>query len=88
MPPTRHAARALLLATALFSSGCAVVVTEVAQKAWEDRTTEASIVTLIVQLSFVVSVLMATWWMGERFSPRKLLGLAFAVFTIVAFAGE
>jgi len=51
------------------------------------QTGEASIVTPIVQLSFVVSVLMATWWMGERFSPRKLLGLALAVCTIVAFVG-
>lgn len=39
MPPLRRAARALLLAAALLSPGCAAVVTEVAQKAWEDRTT-------------------------------------------------
>lgn len=51
------------------------------------QTGEASVVTPIVQLSFVVTVLMATWWMGERFSPRKLLGLAFAICTIAAFAG-
>jgi transporter family protein len=51
------------------------------------QTGEASIVTPIVQLSFVVSVLMATWWMGERFTPRKVVGLALAVSTIAAFAG-
>ncbi len=50
------------------------------------QTGEASIVTPIVQLSFVVSVLMATWWMGERFTARKLLGLLFALSTIAAFA--
>ncbi|MBT5368039.1 MAG: EamA family transporter, partial [Nitrospinaceae bacterium] len=51
------------------------------------QTGEASVVTPIVQLSFVVTVLMATVWMGERFSPRKLVGLIFAVCTIAAFAG-
>ncbi len=43
MPPMRHAVRALLLAVALLSSGCTVVVTEVVQKAWEDRTTETQV---------------------------------------------
>lgn len=43
MPQARHAARALLLAAALLSPGCSVVVTEVAQKAWEDRTTETQV---------------------------------------------
>jgi transporter family protein len=51
------------------------------------QTGEASIVTPIVQLSFVVSVLMATWWMGDRFTPRKGVGLALAIGTISAFAG-
>ena len=46
----------------------------------------ASVVTPIVQLSFGVSGLMATWWLEERFTPRKLAGLAFAAGTIAAFA--
>lgn len=50
------------------------------------QTGQASVVTPIVQLSFAVSVLMATWWLGERFTARKLTGLAFAVATIAAFS--
>lgn len=50
------------------------------------QTGPASIVTPIVQLSFVLSVLMATWWMDERFTIRKAVGLAFAVGTIAAFS--
>ena len=46
---------------------------------------EASVVTPIGQLSFVVSVLMATLWMGERFTKRKMAGLLLAVATILAF---
>lgn len=51
------------------------------------RSGGASVVTPIVQLSFAVSVLMATWWLDERFTARKLAGLAFALGTIAAFAG-
>ena len=47
---------------------------------------EVSVVTPISQLSFVVSVLMATLWMRERLSARKVLGLFFAVATIAAFS--
>ena len=47
---------------------------------------EASVVTPISQLSFVVSILMATIWMGERLSLRKLMGLLLALGTIVVFA--
>lgn len=47
---------------------------------------DASVVTPIVQLSFAVSVLMATWWLNERFTARKLTGLAFAAATIAAFS--
>tara|TARA_B100000315_G_scaffold236969_1_gene253309 strand:+ start:960 stop:1811 length:852 start_codon:yes stop_codon:yes gene_type:complete len=47
---------------------------------------EASVVTPIVQLSFAVSVLMATWWLDELFTARKLAGLAFAAGTIAAFS--
>lgn len=47
---------------------------------------EVSVVTPISQLSFVVSVLMATLWMRERLSARKILGLFFAVATIAAFS--
>ncbi|MBW1944082.1 MAG: DMT family transporter [Deltaproteobacteria bacterium] len=46
---------------------------------------EASVVTPIGQLSFVVSALMVTLWMGERFTKRKVAGLLLAVGTIVAF---
>lgn len=46
---------------------------------------EASVVTPISQLSFVVSVLLATFWMKERITKRKAAGLLMAVATIVAF---
>jgi transporter family protein len=46
---------------------------------------EASVVTPIGQLSFVVSTLMVTLWMGERFTKRKVAGLFLAVATIAAF---
>jgi uncharacterized membrane protein len=46
---------------------------------------EASVVTPIGQLSFVVSALMVTFWMGERFTRRKVLGLLLAMATIGAF---
>jgi uncharacterized membrane protein len=46
---------------------------------------EASVVTPIGQLSFVVSALMVTLWMGERFTKRKVTGLLLAVATIMAF---
>lgn len=49
------------------------------------RDGEATIVTPIVQLSFLVSALLATWRLGERMTPRKFLGLAAAVGTIIAF---
>ncbi len=50
------------------------------------KTGGASVVTPIAQLSFVLTVLMAAWWMGERFTGRKLAGLAFAAATIAAFS--
>ena len=50
------------------------------------RVGEVSIVTPISQLSFVISVLMATIWMGERITFRKLSGLLLAVGTIAAFS--
>jgi transporter family protein len=50
------------------------------------RRGEVSVVTPISQLSFVVSVLMATVWMGERLNSRKILGLFFAVATITTFS--
>lgn len=50
------------------------------------RVGEVSIVTPISQLSFVVSVLMATLWMGERLTLRKISGLLLAVGTIAAFS--
>ena len=49
------------------------------------KTGEASVVTPIGQLSFVVSTLMVTLWMGERFTKRKVAGLLLAVATIAAF---
>lgn len=49
------------------------------------REGEASVVTPIGQLSFVVSALMATAWMRERFTKRKAVGLLLAVATIAAF---
>jgi len=47
---------------------------------------EVSLVTPISQLSFVVSVLMATVWMRERLSARKIAGLFLAAATIAAFS--
>jgi uncharacterized membrane protein len=49
------------------------------------RRGEASVVTPIGQLSFVVSTLMATFWMRERFTKRRVVGLILAVATIGAF---
>lgn len=49
------------------------------------REGEASVVTPISQLSFVVSVLLAALGMGERLPARKLAGLALAAGTILAF---
>lgn len=49
------------------------------------REGEASVVTPVSQLSFVVSALLATLWMGERLTPRKTAGLALAAATILAF---
>ena len=46
---------------------------------------EASAVTPIAQLSFVVSMLMATLWLGERFTKQKVVGLLLAVATVAAF---
>jgi len=46
---------------------------------------EASVVTPIGQLSFVVSTLMVILWLGERFTKRKITGLLLAVATIAAF---
>ncbi len=50
------------------------------------REGEASVVTPISQLSFVVSALMAALWMGERLTQRKAVGLLLAVGTIAAFS--
>jgi len=50
------------------------------------RRGEASVVAPIAQLSFVVTSMMATFWMGERLTGRKVAGLLLAVGTIVAFA--
>ena len=45
----------------------------------------ASVVTPIAQLSFVVSMFMATLWLGERFTKQKIVGLLLAVATVAAF---
>jgi transporter family protein len=50
------------------------------------RRGEASVVVPISQLSFVVSVLLATFWMRERFTVRKGLGLLLAAGTVAAFS--
>jgi uncharacterized membrane protein len=50
------------------------------------RAGEVSIVTPISQLSFVISVLLATLGMGERITVRKVSGLLLAVATIAAFS--
>ncbi len=47
---------------------------------------EASVVVPISQLSFVVSVVLATVWMRERFTARKGLGLLLAAGTVAAFS--
>ncbi len=49
------------------------------------RDGEATIVTPIVQLSFIVSALLAVWRLAEKMTLRKFLGLAAAVGTIIAF---
>lgn len=49
------------------------------------REGEASVVAPIGQLSFVVSALMATLWLKERFTLRKAAGLLLAIATIGAF---
>ena len=49
------------------------------------RDGEATIVSPIVQLSFIVTTILATWRLSEKMTVRKLLGLAAAVGTIVAF---
>jgi uncharacterized membrane protein len=50
------------------------------------RIGEVSIVTPIAQLSFVVSVLMATLWMREHITVRKIFGLLLAIGTVIAFS--
>lgn len=49
------------------------------------REGEATIVSPIIQLSFIVTTILATWRLAEKMTTRKLLGLAAAVGTIVAF---
>ena len=49
------------------------------------REGQASVVAPIGQLSFVVSALMATLWLKERFTKRKAVGLLLAIATIAAF---
>ena len=49
------------------------------------REGEATIVTPILQLSFITTTILATWRLSEKMTARKLLGLAAAVGTIVAF---
>lgn len=49
------------------------------------RDGEATIVSPIVQLSFITTTILATWRLSEKMTVRKLLGLAAAVGTIVAF---
>lgn len=49
---------------------------------------EASVVAPIGQLSFVVSALMATLLLKERFTKRKAVGLLLAIATIAAFLPE
>ncbi|MBW1789692.1 MAG: EamA family transporter, partial [Deltaproteobacteria bacterium] len=52
------------------------------------REGEASVVTPIAQLSFVVSALLATFLLKERFTKRKVVGLLLAIATITAFLPE
>lgn len=47
---------------------------------------EVTVVTPISQLSFVVSVIMATVWMRERLTARKTIGLLMAAGTIASFS--
>lgn len=47
---------------------------------------DVTVVTPIVQLSFVVSVIMATVWMRERLTVRKTVGLLMAAATIASFS--
>ena len=47
---------------------------------------DVTVVTPIVQLSFVVSVIMATVWMRERMTARKTIGLVMAAATIASFS--
>ncbi|NQU15254.1 MAG: EamA family transporter, partial [Desulfobacteraceae bacterium] len=49
------------------------------------REGEASVVAPLGQLSFVVSALMATLWLKERFTLKKAAGLLLAIATIGAF---
>ncbi len=49
------------------------------------REGEISVVTPIAQLSFVVSALMATFWLREKFTIRKTAGIFLAIATIGAF---
>ena len=49
------------------------------------REGETSVVTPIAQLSFVVSALMATFLLREKFTIRKTVGLFLAIATIGAF---
>lgn len=47
---------------------------------------EVTVVTPISQLSFVVSVILATVWMRERLTARKTVGLLMAAATIASFS--
>jgi transporter family protein len=67
------------------SASCASIVVGLIALLAALKRGEASVVTPIGQLSFVVSTLMATFWMRERFTKRKLVGLLLAVATIAAF---
>jgi uncharacterized membrane protein len=49
------------------------------------REGETTVVTPIAQLSFVVSALMATFWLREKFTIRKTAGIFLAIATIGAF---
>ena len=52
------------------------------------REGEASVVTPIGQLSFVISALLATFLLKERFTKRKVVGILLAIATIAAFLPE
>ena len=49
------------------------------------RDGEATIVTPIAQLSFIVSALLAVWLLSERMTARKFLGLAATAGAVLAF---